>query len=247
MKSLLGALCIALAIALVIVLWVTTSSEFWHVNITGVLLFVATVALVGSTIALWLSAERSTQTTERAYVKMSHTPPGAIFEPAKLKVEVQIKNAGRTPASLKDLLLRHVVMDAGEDLPPQPNYGATEPETKEAFLAARDKIYVSRSFDMTTDEVEAVRRGSRRLVIYGYVDYVDVFENYYRAGYARAYERSRDIWRPREEKQFSYSCRQGLQLRQADAQLVVVRCRRSMTRATDEGSERGREAYCRRI
>jgi hypothetical protein len=62
-----------------------------------------------------------------------------------------------------DLLLKHAVLAPEEELPPEPDYGVSEPEPKEAFLAARDKIFVSRSFDMTAEEVEAVKRGSRRL------------------------------------------------------------------------------------
>jgi membrane protein YdbS with pleckstrin-like domain len=86
-KSLLGALCVALAIALAAVLWAKSPSEFWHANITDVLLFVATVALVGATVALWRSAQRSTEITERGYVKMSHTPPGAVFDTTTVKLE----------------------------------------------------------------------------------------------------------------------------------------------------------------
>jgi hypothetical protein len=39
-----------------------------------------------------------------------------------------------------DLLLKHAVLAPEEELPPEPDYGVSEPEPKEAFLAARDKI-----------------------------------------------------------------------------------------------------------
>jgi hypothetical protein len=52
-NSFLWSLCIALAIALVAVLMeLGFPSEFWNIKITDVLLVAATVALVGSTIAL---------------------------------------------------------------------------------------------------------------------------------------------------------------------------------------------------
>jgi hypothetical protein len=54
-NSFLWSLCLALAIALGVVLTVLGfPSEFWNIKITDVLLVVATVALVGSTIGLWL-------------------------------------------------------------------------------------------------------------------------------------------------------------------------------------------------
>jgi hypothetical protein len=194
-KSLLWAICIALVIALAMCVW-PKPSDFWRFTITDVLMVIATVALVGATIALWLSAKRSTEITERGYVKISHTAPGIVFDAASSKLEVQIKNAGRTPASVIDLLLKQVILNANEELPLVPDYSALEPEPKEAFLAAGDKVFVSRSFDLKHSELEAVRSGAARLFLFGYVDYVDVFNKHHRAGYARSYEPSRDTGDP---------------------------------------------------
>lgn len=174
MNSFLGAISLALAIALVAVLLVITfPSEFWHVKFTDVLLVAATIALVGSTIALWLSAERSTRITERAYVKMSHVSPGAMFDTAKLSVQVQIKNGGRTPAQVTDLLLKFTT----SPLPIRPDYTKEEgaPASQEWYLRAGDKVFVTVSFDVTPQDVQAVRGGRLPLFVFGYVDYEDVF------------------------------------------------------------------------
>jgi hypothetical protein len=194
-NSFLGALCTALAITLVVVLLVITfPSEFWHVKITDVLLFAATVALVGSTIALWLSAQRSTEITERAYVNLSHTSPGAKFEAPGFSLQVQVKNAGRTPASIIDLLLKYAVVEPGEALPAVPDYSTTEPhETQELFIASGEPVFVGRTFAMTDEQVRRVKDGSLGLYVYGYVDYLDVFNKAHKSGYARIYDPSRDV------------------------------------------------------
>ena len=64
----------------------------------------------------------------------------------------------------------------------------TPPEPQEGFLAAEDKIFVTRTFHLADGDVEAVRSGLLTLYLLGYVDYVDIFEKPHRAGYARVYD-----------------------------------------------------------
>ena len=120
---------------------------------------------------------------------MSHTPPGVIWGPTGLTVTIQVRNAGKTPAVLTGLLLKTFLLEPNDQLPPRPDYSTNDPpEPQEGFLAAEDKIFVTRTFHLADGDVEAVRSGLLTLYLLGYVDYVDFFEKPHRAGYARVYD-----------------------------------------------------------
>src|SRR4051794_34862844 len=77
-----------------------------------VVLAVITFGLAACTLALWLATKRLVRDTEkqaivaqRAYVKMSHMPPGLVFSNIrennivdKVSIRICVKNYGQTPA-----------------------------------------------------------------------------------------------------------------------------------------------------
>jgi hypothetical protein len=89
----------------------------WLVGFTGVLAF--------STGALWFVTWRSgvrqvedSRIIERAYVKMSHQPPGAIFaEGNRINSSVEVRNFGQTPARVTDVIINTMVLAPGSPLP----------------------------------------------------------------------------------------------------------------------------------
>jgi hypothetical protein len=140
-----------------------------------------------------------TRTSERAYVKMSHTPPGVSFSsPDKFILQVQIKNSGQTPAQVTDAILKRMILSPDEELPGTPDYTSDDLETTQAFLVAHDKIFAIRNLPITDKEWARVRAGAAKLYVYGYVDYVDVFGGRHRGGYAREYISALDIGKPKE-------------------------------------------------
>ena len=64
---------------------------------------------------------------ERAYVKISHPSPGVTLDSSgHIWVTVSIKNHGRTPARVTDVVIKPVVVLHGDQLPTVPDYGADE-------------------------------------------------------------------------------------------------------------------------
>lgn len=166
------------------------------------LLSYATVALVAVTGALafftyflWGATKKLVQETTgiartelRAYVKMSHIDPGLnIVGPSKITVTAHIKNYGRTPANVTDVLLKLHGVPKGESLADAPEYSSVRPrEDAHAFLVAEDQFFHSGEFDLPGCAAAAAG-GNITLYLYGYVDYIDRFGARHRAGYARQY------------------------------------------------------------
>jgi hypothetical protein len=134
---------------------------------------------------------------ERAYVAISHHPPGVEIEHAAVtqageeefggwhEVEFQfaIKNHGNTPARITDISLNHFIgMPSDIPLPP------TVPGTGERlFLVKDDVVNDDRHFQIT--DVQRSQLGlTLRLWMMGYVDYIDAFGIRRRSGYARYYD-----------------------------------------------------------
>lgn len=186
------------------------SEAFWGLSPTAwiaVLTAVLTVATIFQAVIygfnLWTSHR-----VERAYVTMSHYPPGVEFgydessgnEPFRraLNVKIKVSNTGNTPATVTRILLHPVV--AIEPLPAAPRYDESFGEAVNAFLVKGDHFDFSKeglsvlSSDATTvrsviNSVAATKYPLRLFVI-GYVDYIDRFRVRRRAGYARVY----DMW-----------------------------------------------------
>jgi hypothetical protein len=134
-----------------------------------------------------------TRTIERAYVKLSHTSPGAAFDENQNRValRMEVKNCGRTPAYVTDVILTPVVLPANRSLPSSPSYGymAGYPSARAFLVAAPDHVFVDMNFELP--EMPGVMDGTMTLYFVDYVDYIDAFKARHRAGYARFYDRQR--------------------------------------------------------
>jgi len=161
-----------------------------------ILLAVVTLALVAIAIAQWTAARRSNehfQATERAYVKLSHYPPGVQFiqnmGAPHIVMAVQIKNHGHTPAHVSDVYIDSRIVPADQGLPATPLYPQLEGrEVAAAFLVANDEFLHRVDLGITNADHAAIMDGTSELYIVGYVDYQDKFGQRHRGTYARAYE-----------------------------------------------------------
>jgi hypothetical protein len=131
---------------------------------------------------------------ERAYVKISHPSPGIDQLDANgVWLTVGIKNYGRTPARVTDVVLKPVVVIHGDPLPTAPDYtGQHQGPKPQAFLVTEDEFRVSRFYPISANDMSKVKAFQSDLYIIGYVDYVDQFDQAHRGGYARQYQPNRD-------------------------------------------------------
>ena len=188
----------------------TSVSEWWTVASTiAVAAFTGILAI--STILLWYatketagvaktSADAALKTAEasiaaeRAYVTMSHKTPPALgintVTPegkCQARINLEIKNFGRTPARVINLLLTTKCVPSGQSLTEPPDYGDAKPVRINAFLVTRGNvIHMQPNFEFEAD-MNLVDVGKMDLWVYGYVDYVDAFGQRHRGGYARVY------------------------------------------------------------
>ena len=134
---------------------------------------------------------------ERAYVKMSHVPPGIEWhEPdgVGFSVVINVKNYGRTPTTVTDVVLCIKVLPNAESLPAVPGYSVPQrEEIPGAFLMPNDWFNYTRSFNLFERLDDVKHKKSSKLYVYGYVDYIDVFNQRQRGGYARVFNRWLDI------------------------------------------------------
>jgi len=183
----------------------------WLETHDGAITALATIAIAAFTYTLYRSTEKlwkageqqialaqtsaettrrvldHTRTVERAYVKISHVEPGLVFATdGTVRVTVQVKNFGRTPANVTDLILTPFVVRPRMALPEKPIYEVTQgyPSAR-AFLVANDRIFTHAAFPLP--EFQQVLLGQLTLYLLGYVDYVDTFGQRHRGGYARLF------------------------------------------------------------
>lgn len=173
------------------------SPSAWVAVLTVVLAIIAFFQ-----VRIYHQIHATTERAERAYVNMSHKPPGLVCfkvglaigpEPvpigpnAMIGVEVQITNHGRTPANvLAAVLTLHV----GTELPNEPPY-TDNPEWGAFFLMPNEgHFFVTPilSTPLTDEQFLSIQEGRLKMWALGYVDYTDIFEAHHRAGYARRYE-----------------------------------------------------------
>ena len=173
------------------------ATDWWSVmRGNAIILFTAVLAV--STIGLWYITYRISKHTvasERAYVTMSHRPPGLLIDnfSGEMWVTIQVRNAGRTPATISNLAIKAEALPSGTPLPEEPDYGTEQDEpSAKAFLATDGSFNHTRELSVSDSEMDEVRNGTRILYILGYVDYKDQFEQRHRGGYARKYDPHRE-------------------------------------------------------
>ncbi len=129
---------------------------------------------------------RSNEIIERAYIGLSHEPPGLAVlptAPPSARVAIRVKNHGRTPARVTDISLTLLISSA--PLPPVPPYGPARQIN--AFLTAGDEFFVP--LPITASQLAQIHAGAAAYVL-GYVDYRDQFGRGQRhqCAYARRYD-----------------------------------------------------------
>lgn len=173
--------------------------EVWVLNTnSGAGTAVATAFLVWITYLLVRLGREQSSTTRaqlRAYVKASHLHPGIMWTSRGIggfDVGIRIKNFGQTPAEITDTLFTYEILPTGH-LPPMPNYGPPENGSGiRALLVVNDEFNRAEAFEMAGATRNTVRGAAApsRLIVFGYVDYIDVFGQRHRSGYARTFDPS---------------------------------------------------------
>lgn len=137
------------------------------------------------------TALHTSRAIERAYVALSHHPPGMIVprSPTSLGddrgryfgVRVRVMNHGNTPARITAV---SAAIFYGE-LPATPSYD--EPDKIGAFLMKGESYTVDRTTWIPDDRMNDIKVGALAVWVVGYVDYLDQFGQGHRGGYARVY------------------------------------------------------------
>src|SRR5262249_1056269 len=119
-----------------------------------------------------------------------HPAPGIeqLGSSGDIRLTVSIKNYGRTPARVTDVVIKPVVVPRGDQLPTVPDYTVRPQHLKpKAFLVTDDEFFLDRHYRITPDEMSKVKDLASDLYMIGYVDYTDQFDQHHRGGYARLY------------------------------------------------------------
>ncbi len=131
---------------------------------------------------------------ERAYIKISPSPPGIMFPPSDgitehLTCNHEIRNCGQTPATITDVVTIFKMLGKHEKLPEIPKYERDDEDVRPfpgSFLGRNDFFYNGHGAGAAKGTlVDDIRASRVSLVVYGYVDYIDVFNNHHRSGFGR--------------------------------------------------------------
>jgi hypothetical protein len=158
-----------------------------------------------------ISQVDSIKTSERAYVKMSHLPPGIVFRDTGVYVHLNVQNFGHTPARVTDVVVAIHSLPQTSDLPVKPDYSGLGRAPSQAFLVPGDAFNLPRNKHFDDLITAKIKAGAERLVVLGYIDYIDQFTSRHRAGYAREYRFHMDIRSPNTTEE-AFSQRSNLAL-----------------------------------
>lgn len=134
---------------------------------------------------------------ERAYISVSPVPPGLTFgeEPKKGEYHVRLKITccGRTPATIIDTVVVGKCFAENKMLPTEPDYSDGSHTNGTIFLIPSDFVFADEqhlfdSGDQPDVIADLVKSDHVRFVIFGYVDYIDIFGMRRRYGFARQYD-----------------------------------------------------------
>ena len=150
--------------------------------------------------------------SERAYVTMSHKPPGLDITThiGGAAFRIEIKNSGRTPAAITDVLFQLDWFGPDNPAPEQPVYRTNEPRFQTgAFLVAQAHFTHFNTLPMPGYS-DGEGKGEE-LWFYGYVDYIDEFGDSHRAGYARVFRPDlvKETTPPEERNNLAFVQRHG--------------------------------------
>ncbi len=159
---------------------------FWLVVVGGVVGLLQ-IGVIGAQAVIFALQLKTTRVVERAYVDISHDPPGLLMMGDDIRFSLGVKNHGRTPAQVSrpHMLL---VLKETDHLPHVPPYGTPASVPTSAFLMPTEAFHqVEIRPPFPADVVQMIHAGQRHLWLIGYVDYVDRFGNRHRSGYARKF------------------------------------------------------------
>ena len=112
-------------------------------------------------------------------------PPGLVPHDGIVAVAIRVKNYGRAPATVTDVVVLPYVVRTTSMLSTPHYLGTSAVPTTGAFLVANDQIFITQPFRLP--DYPLVLAGQRRLYLFGYVDYVDAFGQRHRGGYGRMF------------------------------------------------------------
>lgn len=174
-----------------------TFKQFIATIVEIALLVAAVIAAVSAAIYAARASKAAAETvgamrrSERAYVTISHEPPGLeLTKPVGYaSFVIKIENSGRTPATVTDVLLKLEWFGDKNPAPNQPDYQKEGPRGEVGyFLVAGSNFIHNGSMRMPGGDV-----ADNELWLYGYVDYTDEFGQCHRSGYARTYRADRNL------------------------------------------------------
>ena len=179
-------------------------SDWWLVRLTAALVVVAlgqavvffyqwrqlreTVNATRANVAALMSAERAHLSFERLAIVDERTPAQRVYPKdagdinSPVSVCVDLKNYGRTPATITSFWITPIVVDTFQcsDLtPPHSTVSLAQPIAPNASD--------TRARSIALDEWSEVVGGSKKLVIYGHAEYRDIFGQPHISGFACLY------------------------------------------------------------
>ena len=130
---------------------------------------------------------------ERAFFDIAHKDrldDGApTAQGIPIHVRIQIKNRGRTPATVSDAVVGFKIAkslkgQASGFKGPYPHANTHRPK---AYMVPDKQFFFSGNDHVSPSDWAKIQGGSARLYVLGYLDYIDVFNERRRTGYARLY------------------------------------------------------------
>jgi hypothetical protein len=171
----------------------------WIACTTVVLAVIATIQA-----CIYAAMHRTNKDIERAYVTMSHRPPGLNIvkaDPAQVLfgadtrgcgIVIEIKNYGRTPARITDALIKFLPVPEGETLPNEPDYSDPLPREQTGFFLVAGDFFMFQGGYLIQNWNRVRSLKDVTLYVFGYVDYLDKFDRRHRAGYGRVFDPALD-------------------------------------------------------
>lgn len=181
------------------------TNRHWTIALTTVIaLFTGALIIVGWKQRQTYEATLATnKDIERAYVTMSHFPPGLKFTtqpdaPAdqlmkhEISIRVRVQNYGNTPARVVFGLIQLIVTNKTE-LPDEPGYVKALGQATDINLVKGNSFKMFQNHPMGAsngtllEALEAHDAAGIHVYAIGYVDYIDKFERRHRCGYGRQF------------------------------------------------------------
>lgn len=122
---------------------------------------------------------------ERGYVKISHTPPGLDFSDkgALASVVFEVKNWGRTVATVSDVHVNFVKLQSGVPMPIPYPFPTRERESFPNGILVPHEYFFTKKYIKKISATDL----DEQLWVIGYVDYSDIYGRRWRGGYARKF------------------------------------------------------------